>query len=552
MSGDCPRTCPQRLGWGRTVAESFRRTRPLGSGSRLIETGYSRLMRIDGYLPIARLRRDRRRPHLRARRTGRLVDWLCLPNVDSAPVFDRILDANGGRFELRPEGPFEAERRYREGTNVLETIFRTETGAVKVTDALTLHDGSALSPLRELVRVVDGLAGRVDLRWDFRPRLDFGRRALQVRRRGDVLVATNGKDAFALSAWQAGEDRFHLEAGERATFALTHAHMDRSSSRNAPTPSDALEDATACWSDWSARRQLRRAVARRGRPQRARAQAARLLAVRVHRRRPDDLAAGVARRRSQLGLPLRLAARRRVHAARPARARLRRRGAGVLRWQMHATRTERARAPSRSTASTAGSGPTKTSSRSRATGTQRRCATGTPRPRSCSSTPTGRCSRAPGGSGRRRARSELHAARSWRRWPTSSPPSGAGRTPASGSRVTDPSTTCSRRRCAGPRSTGASGLPTRASCRSETSGAPRRRRSAGGSRPKAGTTTARRTCARRTRTTSTRASSPLPCAHTQMPRTSASSRRSRRSGASSAAARISTASPAPRRWKVRS
>ena len=52
------------------------------------------------------------------------------------------------------------------------------------------------------------------------------------------------------------------------------------------------------------------------RPVAHRAQGAHLRADRRHRRRADDVAAGVDRRRAQLGLPLLLAARRDAHAAR--------------------------------------------------------------------------------------------------------------------------------------------------------------------------------------------------------------------------------------------
>ncbi|MGH3071186.1 MAG: trehalase-like domain-containing protein, partial [Gaiellaceae bacterium] len=181
-------------------------------------------MRRDGYLPLRDYAAigDGRTCALVGRDGS--IDWLCLPNVDSAPVFDRILDGDGGRFELCPAQPFEVERRYREGTNVLETTFRTSTGAVRVTDALTLHDDRTLAPVRELVRLVEGLEGRVELRWSFQPRLDFGRRPLRTERRGQALFALNGKDAFALSVWDAGDGTFALERGGRAALALTHAH----------------------------------------------------------------------------------------------------------------------------------------------------------------------------------------------------------------------------------------------------------------------------------------------------------------------------------------
>ena len=210
-------------------------------------------MRVDGYLPLRDYAAigDGRTCALVGRDGS--IDWLCLPNVDSAPIFDRILDAGGGRFELRPEEPFEAERRYREGTNVLETTFRTASGAVRVTDALTLHDESTLSPLRELVRIVDGLEGRVDLHWRFLPRLDFGRRPLRAGRRGQAFIAANGKDAFALSSWNAGDDRFTLDAGGRASFSFTHAHMEPLVLPKREDAERRVEDAAAFWRDWSGR-----------------------------------------------------------------------------------------------------------------------------------------------------------------------------------------------------------------------------------------------------------------------------------------------------------
>ena len=210
--------------------------------------------RIDGYLPLRdyALIGDGRTSALVGRDGS--VDWLCLPNVDSTPVFDRILDADdGGRLELAPEEPFEAERRYRPGTNVLETTFRTGSGAVRVTDAMTFADPRSLTPLRELVRVVDGLAGDVRLKWRFAPRFDFGRRRTTMGDRNGVRVAMCGREAVALCCFDAGEGRFSLEPGQRATLVLTAASGEPLVFPARDAAERRLEEAARFWREWSGR-----------------------------------------------------------------------------------------------------------------------------------------------------------------------------------------------------------------------------------------------------------------------------------------------------------
>jgi GH15 family glucan-1,4-alpha-glucosidase len=163
------------------------------------------------------------------------IDWLCLPDLDSPSAFAAVLDAErGGRFTLQPRDPHEARRRYLPDTNVLETTFTTSTGVVRVTDAMTLP-GLGLGPSREVVRRVEGLAGRVPLRWRVEPRFGYGSARTRLETRGPFPVATSGNDALAICVWNAGQVRrdgtgagadFETREGTRSTVALVGAHAE--------------------------------------------------------------------------------------------------------------------------------------------------------------------------------------------------------------------------------------------------------------------------------------------------------------------------------------
>jgi GH15 family glucan-1,4-alpha-glucosidase len=111
------------------------------------------------------------------------IDWLCMPDIDSPSVFAALLDAErGGSFELRPSERYHVERRYRPGTNVLETTFHTDGGMARVVDVMTVG-GSGLTPFRELARRVEGLAGQVSLTWRIEPRFGYAGGETRIERR---------------------------------------------------------------------------------------------------------------------------------------------------------------------------------------------------------------------------------------------------------------------------------------------------------------------------------------------------------------------------------
>ncbi len=104
------------------------------------------------------------------------VAWWCVPNIDSAPLFDTLLDpVSGGFFALQPTQPFRAERKYRQDSNVLETTFTTASGVVRLTESMNSTLAGRL-PWCELARRVEGVSGAVRMR----AKIVFGTRGDEV------------------------------------------------------------------------------------------------------------------------------------------------------------------------------------------------------------------------------------------------------------------------------------------------------------------------------------------------------------------------------------
>lgn len=218
-------------------------------------------VRVDGYAPIRDYAAvgDGRTVALVAMDGS--IDWLGFPDLDSPAVLAALLDADdGGRFELCPDDPFTASRRYLSGTNVVETTFETATGAVRVIDAMT-RPGRRLGPQRELVRQVEGVSGSVGMRWAFTPRFGFGGPTTRITWRGKTPVASCGSDAIAVRTWDAGDPeiagrtirgRFDAVGGSRSVLALCGAHQEPLVLPNLEDVSERLQDTISWWQNWSA------------------------------------------------------------------------------------------------------------------------------------------------------------------------------------------------------------------------------------------------------------------------------------------------------------
>ena len=185
------------------------------------------------------------------------IDWLCSPRFDSDACFAALLGTSDhGRWSIAPAAPVTATtRRYRGDSLILETRLETATGVVTLVDFMVPADGRA-----DIVRLVRGEQGQVDLRMELAIRFGYGAVVPWVNRNEDgALVAIAGPDRLVLrtAAPLRGEAEttvsdFTLAAGEVVAFTLTH------SASHLPLPDAfdgeaALAETEAFWKAWSSK-----------------------------------------------------------------------------------------------------------------------------------------------------------------------------------------------------------------------------------------------------------------------------------------------------------
>jgi len=181
------------------------------------------------------------------------IDWLCLPRFDSGACFSQLLGTEDhGSWLLAPKGEVRtSHRHYRGDTLVLESEFVTDEGTVRVVDCMPIRQRNP-----EVVRLVEGVRGKVTMEMRLTIRFEYGQVVPWVRRSDGTLTAVAGPDA--LSLWTTvpthGNDlstvaEFTVAEGQTVPFSLSWYPANESP----PRPIDAvyaIEDTQQWWEEW--------------------------------------------------------------------------------------------------------------------------------------------------------------------------------------------------------------------------------------------------------------------------------------------------------------
>ena len=157
------------------------------------------------------------------------IDWCCMPHFDSPAIFLRLLDADkGGYFQVAPTAGFASQMAYLPATNMLQTVFETGTGQLRLLDSMPIRSrrpnaanvasqvnarllhhgmhrlhaglereiGNDVAAAHRILRIATCLEGTVDVAVTLKATFDYARLSPQV----ELLSLTGGMVGAILSA----------------------------------------------------------------------------------------------------------------------------------------------------------------------------------------------------------------------------------------------------------------------------------------------------------------------------------------------------------------
>jgi GH15 family glucan-1,4-alpha-glucosidase len=192
------------------------------------------------------------------------IDWLCLPRFDSPSFFNRLLDwEHGGYCAVQPTSIFRTRRFYHPNTAVLTTEFETDEGRAQLTDLMPVAadggESATLFPLRQVLRHIQGLEGKIEFSVTIKPRPDDGRTIPSFETRGRVGYCADFGSSVLLVAVDCHLDvgygsldgRVLVGRGDTLSLWMTYAEEAPAVYPRLSEAAAAIAETRSYWTGWS-------------------------------------------------------------------------------------------------------------------------------------------------------------------------------------------------------------------------------------------------------------------------------------------------------------
>lgn len=127
------------------------------------------------------------------------IDWTCFPHLESPSIFGALLDVKkGGFFSIAPNIPYSSKQQYNDDTNILETIFETQQGRLKIIDFMPAKMRHEISSLNIIFRKIVCTKGSLPIKIVFEPRFNYARELPKFSQTESQIVGEGVKNKVYL------------------------------------------------------------------------------------------------------------------------------------------------------------------------------------------------------------------------------------------------------------------------------------------------------------------------------------------------------------------